>query len=240
MKLLVVEDDPEIAALLSDGLTEEKFLVEIASDGEKGEYLASINHYDAIILDLLLPKFDGMEVCRRLRESGIGAPILMLTARDSTADKIAGLNCGADDYLTKPFVFDELLARLRALLRRGPAVKETKLECARVALDTIGHILYIDGAPVELSAREYQLLEYLMRNQGRVLTRQQIADQVWGSEYDPLSNVIDVYINYLRNKVDLSSNYKLIHTVRGLGYMFKSKPRKSEREKERAGEGGSE
>ncbi|MCI0663763.1 MAG: response regulator transcription factor [Acidobacteria bacterium] len=225
MKILVIEDNPSISALLNDGLSEEMFLVEIAADGERGEFLASTNHYDAIVLDLLLPGCDGMEVCRTLRSSGNNTPILMLTARDTTADKIAGLNCGADDYLTKPFEFEELVARVNALLRRGPVMKDSKLECEHLILDTIGHTLMIGGNPIELSAREYQLLEYLMRNTGRVLTRQQIADQVWGSEYDPLGNVIDVYINYLRNKIDTDDRHKLIHTVRGLGYLFKSKPR---------------
>jgi DNA-binding response OmpR family regulator len=225
MKILVIEDDPNISALLSDGLREEMFLVETAADGERGEFLAATNHYDVIILDLLLPGRGGMEVCRILRSAGNNTPILMLTARDTAADKIAGLNGGADDYLTKPFVFEELVARVQALLRRGPVIKDPKLECGHVSLDTVGHTVTVGGKPVELSAREYQLLEYLMRNTGRVMTRQQIADQVWGSEYDPLSNVIDVYINYLRNKIDSHHKYKLIHTVRGLGYLFKSKPR---------------
>jgi DNA-binding response OmpR family regulator len=225
MKILVIEDDPSIASLLNDGLSEELFLVETAADGERGEFLAATNHYDAIILDLLLPGNGGMAVCHALRASGNNTPILMLTARDTAADKIAGLNCGADDYLTKPFVFEELVARIHALLRRGPIVKDPMLECGHVSLDTVGHTLTVGGSPVDLSAREYQLLEYLMRNTGRVMTRQQIADQVWGSEYDPLSNVIDVYINYLRNKIDSHRKYKLIHTVRGLGYLFKSKPR---------------
>jgi DNA-binding response OmpR family regulator len=225
MKILVIEDDPNISALLSDGLSEEMFLVEMAPDGEQGEFLAATNHYDTIILDLLLPGCNGMEVCRTLRASGNNTPILMLTARDTTADKIAGLNCGADDYLTKPFAFEELMARVHALLRRGPVMKDPKLECGHVSLDTVGHTVTVGGNPVDLSAREYQLLEYLMRNAGRVMTRQQIADDVWGAEYDPLSNVIDVYINYLRNKVDTHRQHKLIHTVRGLGYLFKSKLR---------------
>lgn len=225
MKLLIVEDDPRIAETLSAGLSEEKFLVEVAEDGERGEYLAAINHYDAVILDLLLPRRSGMEVCRDLRAQGINTPILMLTAMDSTSDKIAGLNCGADDYLTKPFVFEELLARLRALLRRGPAVRDARLVCEQISVDTVGHVVTVSGAQVELTGREYMLLECLLRNQGKVLTRQQLADQVWGVEYDPLSNVIDVYINYLRNKVDSHPAHKLIHTIRGLGYMLKSKPR---------------
>jgi DNA-binding response OmpR family regulator len=225
MKILVIEDDPKISTLLVDGLREEMFLVEVAADGLRGEFLAGTNHYDVIILDLLLPGCDGIEVCRSVRASGNNTPILMLTARDATADKIAGLNCGADDYLTKPFVFGELVARVNALLRRGPVVRDPKLVCEQVCLDTVGHQVTVDGKPVDLSAREYQLLEYLMRNTGRIMTRQQIADQVWGSEYDPLSNVIDVYINYLRNKIDRRRQHKLIHTVRGLGYLFKSKPR---------------
>jgi DNA-binding response OmpR family regulator len=225
MKILVIEDDPNISALLVDGLSEEMFLVEVAADGLRGEFLAATNHYDLIILDLLLPGCDGIEVCRAIRTSGNNTPILMLTARDATADKIAGLNRGADDYLTKPFVFGELVARIHALLRRGPVMRDSKLVCEQVSLDTVGHQVTIAGKPVDLSAREYQLLEYLMRNTGRIMTRQQIADQVWGSEYDPLNNVIDVYINYLRNKIDGHPHHKLIHTVRGLGYLFKSKPR---------------
>jgi len=225
LKLLIVEDDPRIAETLSAGLSEEKFLVEVAEDGERGEYLAAINHYDAVILDLLLPRRSGMEVCRDLRAQGINTPILMLTAMDATSDKIAGLNCGADDYLTKPFVFEELLARLRALLRRGPAVRDAFLHCEQVSVDTVGHVIKVSNEQVELTGREYMLLECLMRNQGKVLTRQQLADQVWGAEYDPLSNVIDVYINYLRNKVDTHPEHKLIHTVRGMGYMLKSKLR---------------
>jgi DNA-binding response OmpR family regulator len=206
-------------------LNEEKFLVEVAQDGESGEFLAATNHYDAIILDLLLPQRGGAEVCRNLREQNIHTPILMLTALDSTSEKIAGLNCGADDYLVKPFVFEELLARIRALLRRGPMVREVNLRCEDVEMDTIGHVVKVSGTPVELTGREYMLLECLMQNQGKVLTRQQLADQVWGAEYDPLSNVIDVYINYLRNKVDTDPARKLIHTIRGLGYILKSKPR---------------
>lgn len=225
MKLLIIEDDSRIAETLHAGLAEEKFLVELAEDGERGEYLAAINHYDAIILDLLLPHRSGMEVCRNLRAQGINTPILMLTALDATSDKIAGLNCGADDYLTKPFVFEELLARVRALLRRGPVVRDARLHCEQLSVDTIGHLVTVGGRQVELTAREYMLLECLMRNQGKVLTRQQLADQVWGADYDPLSNVIDVYINYLRNKVDILPKRKLIHTVRGMGYMLKSKPR---------------
>jgi DNA-binding response OmpR family regulator len=225
LKLLIVEDDPRIAETLSAGLSEEKFLVEVAEDGERGEYLAAVNHYDAVILDLLLPRRGGMEVCRDLRAQGINTPILMLTAMDATSDKIAGLNCGADDYLTKPFVFEELLARLRALLRRGPAVRNAHLHCEQISVDTVGHVVTISGDQVELTGREYMLLECLMRNQGKVLTRQQLADQVWGADYDPLSNVIDVYINYLRNKVDTHPEHKLIHTIRGMGYMLKSKLR---------------
>jgi len=225
MKLLIVEDDPRIADTLRAAVSEEKFLVEVAEDGETGEYLAAVNHYDAVILDLLLPRRGGMDVCRNLRAQGVNTPILMLTALDATTDKVAGLNCGADDYLTKPFVFEELLARVRALLRRGPAVRDAHLHCEHVTVDTVGHVVTVGGKQVELTGREYMLLECLMRNQGKVLTRQQLADQVWGAEYDPLSNVIDVYINYLRNKVDTHRGRKLIHTVRGIGYMFKSKAR---------------
>lgn len=226
MKLLIVEDDPGIAGFLKEGLKEEKFVLDLAMDGEQGEFLAATNHYDLVILDLMLPRRSGSEVCRNLREQGIKTPILMLTAMDATSDKVAGLNSGADDYLTKPFIFEELLARIRALLRRGPSLRDSTLVCTHLTLDTLGHTVHSSGREVELSAREYRLLECLMRNEGKVLTRQQLADQVWGSDYDPLSNVIDVYINYLRNKVDVDPSTRLIHTVRGMGYLFKPKERK--------------
>lgn len=225
MKILVIEDDPKVAEVLRQGLAEEMFTVEVAGDGEQGEFLAATNHYDLIILDVLLPRQNGLAVCSALREEKIATPILMLTARDATADKIEGLNRGADDYLTKPFAFEELLARVRALLRRGPTLAESMLESGHLKIDTTGHIVRVNGQQIELTAREYSLLVCLMRNEGKVLSRQQLADHVWGSDYDPFSNVIDVYINYLRNKVDTNEKRKLIHTVRGLGYIFKSKPR---------------
>jgi DNA-binding response OmpR family regulator len=225
MKILVVEDDPKIARVLRDGLSEEKFVVDVASDGEQGEFLAATNHYDAIVLDVLLPKMDGIAVCRTLREAKVYTPILMLTARDATEDKVAGLNCGADDYLTKPFVFDELLARLRALMRRGPAVAPDVLEVEGITVDTVGHVVAVGGRPVDLTAKEYALVEYFARNPGRVCSRQQLAEHAWGSGFDPFSNVIDVYLNYLRKKLDVDPDTKLFHTVRGLGYMFKRKQR---------------
>jgi DNA-binding response OmpR family regulator len=225
MKILVIEDDPKVAEVLRQGLAEEMFTVEVAGDGEQGEFLAATNHYDLIILDVLLPRQNGFAICSALRTEKIATPILMLTARDATADKIEGLNRGADDYLTKPFAFEELLARVRALLRRGPTLVESMLECGHLSVDTTGHIVTVHGRQVELTAREYALLVCLMRSEGKVLSRQQLADQVWGADYDPFSNVIDVYINYLRNKVDTDRQRKLIHTVRGLGYIFKSKPR---------------
>jgi len=225
MKILVIEDDPKVAEVLRQGLAEEMFGVEVARDGEHGEFLAATNHYDLIILDVLLPKQNGFAVCSALRAEKVATPILMLTARDATADKIEGLNRGADDYLTKPFAFEELLARVRALLRRGSSLVESRLECGPLSVDTTGHIVSVNGRQIELTAREYSLLVCLMRNEGKVLSRQQLADRVWGADYDPFSNVIDVYINYLRNKVDRDRQYKLIHTVRGLGYLFRSKPR---------------
>jgi DNA-binding response OmpR family regulator len=225
VKLLVVEDEPKVARALQSGLSEERFVVDVAADGEEGEFMASTSHYDAIVLDVMLPKIDGLEVCRRLREAGIHTPILMLTARDTTADKIVGLDCGADDYLTKPFAFDELLARLRALLRRGPVVAPEVLTYENVAVDTVGHTVAVGGRPVELTAREYALLEHFIRNPGRICSRHQLAEHAWGSSYDPFSNVVDVYVTYLRKKIDTEPDFKLIHTVRGLGYLFKRKPR---------------
>jgi DNA-binding response OmpR family regulator len=226
MKILIVEDDRKISEALRVGLTEEKFVVDTASDGETGEFMASTNFYDLIILDILLPKKDGFEVCRDLRRDGVQTPILMLTARDETADKIKGLDIGADDYLTKPFVFVELLARVRALLRRGPAVQKMMIEYENISVDTQGHTVIVNKKPIELTAKEYCLLEYFIHHPGRVLSREQLADHVWGANYDPFSNVVEVYINYLRKKIDTDLDFKLIHTLRGLGYMFKRKPRK--------------
>ncbi|MEW6125999.1 MAG: response regulator transcription factor [Acidobacteriota bacterium] len=225
MKILVIEDDTKICELLKLGLSEEKFVVDVATDGEAGEFIAATNHYDLIILDILLPKMDGLAVCCALRQAKNHTPILMLTARDKTTDKIAGLDSGADDYLTKPFVFDELLARVRALLRRGPVLEDAVLTYENVSIDRLGHTVKVHGEAVELTAREYGLLEYFIRHPGKVLTRQQLADHVWDASYDPFSNVVDVYINYLRKKIDTDPNFKLIHTLRGLGYMLKQKPR---------------
>jgi DNA-binding response OmpR family regulator len=225
MKILVVEDDKKISETLRLGLTEEKFVVDTAADGERGEFLAATNHYDLIILDVLLPSMDGLEVCRALRDAKNHTPILMLTARDKTTDKIEGLDSGADDYLTKPFVFEELLARVRALLRRGPIVEDALLTYENIVIDKTGHTVKVNNQTVELTAREYGLLEYFVKHPGKVLTRQQLADHVWGATYDPFSNVVDVYINYLRKKIDTAPNFKLFHTLRGLGYMLKQKPR---------------
>jgi DNA-binding response OmpR family regulator len=226
MKILIVEDDRKISEALRIGLTEEKFIVDTASDGEDGEHLAFSNFYDLVILDILLPKKDGFEVCRALRQAGVHTPILMLTARDGTADKIRGLDIGADDYLTKPFVFAELLARIRALLRRGPTVQKSLIEYENISVDTLGHTVTLNKIPVELTAKEYCLLEYFISHPGKVLSREQLADHVWGANYDPFSNVVEVYINYLRKKIDTDTEFKLIHTLRGLGYMFKRKARK--------------
>ncbi len=227
MRILVIEDDPRISEALRSGLSEEMFIVDVCADGADGEFLAATNPYSAIILDVLLPGMNGIEVCRALRAANVHTPILMLTARDETADKISGLNSGADDYLTKPFVFAELLARLRALLRRGPMLPDGQLDYEHVSLDTIGHVVTVDGQVVEVTAKEYIMLEFFLRNVGKVLSRQQLAEQAWGAAYDPISNVVDVYISYLRKKVDMHADYQLIHTVRGLGYMLKRKPRRA-------------
>ncbi len=220
MRILLVEDEHSAAQMLAKGLREQTYAVDIAADGEAALYQASINDYDLIILDVMLPIKDGFEVCRELRAAGSAAPILMLTARDAVQDRIAGLDKGADDYLIKPFDFHELLARARALLRRGPALRPEKIEINDLVIDTQARRVRRSGRQVELTAKEYALLEYLARRAGEVVTRAEIAEHVWDDNFDPFSNLIEVYIQRLRRKIDEGRAPKLIRTLRGEGYLL--------------------
>jgi len=224
MRILLVEDDAVIASSLSKGLREEAYAVDVATDGDAAVSQAAINPYDAIVLDVMLPKRDGFAVCRELRQRGLTTPVLMLTARDAVRDRITGLDTGADDYLTKPFEFGELLARLRALLRRGPALAPAVLRVADLELDTRAQRATRAGREVALTTREYALLEFLARNAGRVVGRAEISDHVWDDNYDPVSNLIESYINRLRKKLDAPGLPPLIHTRRGAGYVLADAP----------------
>ena len=224
MRVLLVEDEVRVASVIARGLREQTYAVDIAADGEQALYQASVNEYDIVVLDVLLPIKDGYAVCRELRTTGFRAPILMLTARDSVDDRVAGLDSGADDYLAKPFDFKELLARLRALLRRAVGLRPPVVHVADLILDTGGHGVTRAGKDINLTAKEYALLEYLVLNQGRVVGREQIAQHVWDESFDPFSNVIDVYIKRLRNKLDTGYSRRLIHTRRGEGYVFSVAP----------------
>lgn len=223
MKLLVVEDEAKTLQAIQQGLEESQFEVDIAYDGLIARRLALKNNYAAIITDLILPGLNGYELCRQLRAEGLTTPILMLTALGETDDKIAGFDAGADQYLTKPFQFAELLARVRALTKRGTQVSMTAqmLRYGGVEVNLDAKTVTRDGQPIELTAREFALLEFLMRNQGRVLSKPQIAEQVWDLNFDTGTNVVEVYINYLRKKIDRDFPKKLIHTHFGMGYMFK-------------------
>ena len=220
MRILVVEDDAKLSAMLARSLREEGYAVDTAADGERALYQAAVNDYDAIVLDLGLPKRDGVEVSRALRARGLRVPILMLTARDAVDDRVAGLDAGADDYVVKPFALRELLARLRALLRRMPELLPTTIEVGDLVLDTRSHTATRGGRPIPLTTKEYAMLEYLARNAGRVVGRAELSSHVWDENYDPLSNTIEVYINRLRKKVDAEHPTPLIHTRRGAGYLL--------------------
>ena len=221
MRLLIVEDEKKVAGFIKKGLEEETYAVDVAYDGEEGFHLAELNQYDMIILDLMLPKMDGLEVLTRLRDKKVNIPILLLTAKDAVEDKVTGLNKGADDYLTKPFAFSELLARVRSLLRRGQAETQTELKVSDLSLDLVSHKVNRNGEEIELTGKEYSLLEYFMRNEGKVLTRTMIAEHVWDYNFDTFTNVIDVYVNHLRKKIDKKYPVKLLHTLRGIGYVMK-------------------
>ncbi len=220
MRLLVIEDYVPLARTIAQGLREAGYAVDLAGDGEEGLWYAESNAYDAVILDLMLPKVDGMTVLRRLREKENPAAVLILTARDRVAERVAGLDSGADDYLVKPFAFDELLARVRALIRRRYKVQDGMVRIADLEVDTVGRTVKRGGKGVVLSAREYALLEYLVLRRGQVVTRAEIWEHVYDFAADPSSNVVDVYIGYLRKKIDLDSPVKLIHTRRGQGYLL--------------------
>jgi len=218
MRILVVEDEKKIADFIKRGLREEGYAVDAAYDGEEGLFLAKTNEYDLILLDLMLPKIDGLSLCRKLKKEKVKAPVIMLTAKDTVKDKVMGLDSGADDYLTKPFAFEELLARIRAILRKQDSQTLSKLKIADLELDLLTHKVARAGKEIELTTKEYSLLEYLMRNEGVIVTRTMISEHVWDIDFDTFTNVIDVYINYLRNKIDSGFDKKLIHTVRGRGY----------------------
>jgi two-component system, OmpR family, copper resistance phosphate regulon response regulator CusR len=220
VRILLVEDESRVAGFIAKGLREQTYAVDVAGNGEDALYQASVNEYDLVVLDVLLPIKDGHTVCRELRATGFRAPILMLTARDSIDDRVAGLDSGADDYLTKPFDFKELLARLRALARRSVALRPQVIRVADLSLDTASHQAVRAGKRVGLTAKEYALLEFLMLNEGRVVGREQIAEHVWDESFDPFSNVIDVYIRRLRAKLDAAGSFPLIHTRRGEGYVL--------------------
>ena len=224
MRILVIEDEKKVARFLRQGLEEERYAVDIAADGERGESLALAEAYDLIILDVLLPKKDGFQVLRSLRTGGMKTPILMLTAKSSTEDKVEGLDSGADDYLAKPFAFSELLARVRSLLRRGAVEKSTVLALADLQLDTVSHKAARAGRSIELTGKEYALLEYFMRNADRVLTRTILSEHIWNYNFDTGTNIVDVYINHLRSKIDDGFEKKLLHTIRGVGYVLKETP----------------
>ncbi len=221
MRVLLVEDDPKISRFLVKGLREEQHLVDLVEDGVTAEAHALAHEYDIILLDLMLPGLDGFTVCTRLRTQGVDTPILVITARDEVPDRVRGLDLGADDYLVKPFAFDELLARLRAVARRGRGRQlAARLEYGPIVLDPRDHVVTVSGEVMPLTATEYRLLEYLLRRAESIVSRDQLAEHVWGGHYDPFSNVADVYIGYLRRKLGSVGAY--IQTVRGLGYLLKT------------------
>jgi DNA-binding response OmpR family regulator len=222
MRILLVEDDRSISHFLLKGLQEERHVVDLVEDGLTAEERACAHDYDLIVLDVMLPGLNGLDVCRRIRAHAVDTPILMLTAREGTEDRVSGLDSGADDYLTKPFAFDELLARMRAIVRRGRTRQfSAVLQYGPIQLDPRDHTVRVGGARVELTATEYRLLEQLMHRAEAIVSREQLADRVWGGDLDPRSNVVEVYIGYLRRKLQAHWPVPLVQTVRGLGYMLK-------------------
>jgi heavy metal response regulator len=221
MHILLVEDEKKVASFVQRGLEAEHYSVDVAYDGEAGLARLFDGDYDLVILDVMLPKRDGLSLLREARKRGVQIPMLLLTARDTLPDKVAGLDQGADDYLTKPFAFEELLARVRALLRRGAPTQPVTLTLADLSLDPSSRQVTRTGKKIELTAKEFALLEFFLRNPGRVLSRALIAQHVWGVDFDTFTNVIDVYVKYLRKKIDADFEPKLIHTVRGAGYVLK-------------------
>lgn len=218
MKILVIEDDRKVAGFIEQGLREEGYAVDIAPDGDEGTMLAHVYDYDVIILDVMMPKKSGLMVATELRREGRGTPILMLTARDTTEDVVRGLNAGADDYLTKPFKFDELLARVRALVRRGGATRTELLTYGPIELDRLKHKVLIAGKPLDLSPKEFHLLEHFLLRPEQVVRRTELLEKVWDMHFDPESNVVDVHVGNLRRKLRRLADTELIHTVRGVGF----------------------
>ena len=224
MRILVVEDERKVASFIKHGLEEERYIVETVGDGITGLDMAMNNPFDAILLDILLPGKDGFEILKELRDAGVSTPIIMLTARGSTEDRVAGLDFGADDYIAKPFSFEELAARLRSILRRSSPEKSTKLKCGDLVLDTVSHLAFRFGREIELTTKEYALLEYLMRNKNRILSRSTITQHVWKHNFDPESNIIDVYIKRLRTKIEKDDSKPLIQSIRSVGYRMRETP----------------
>jgi heavy metal response regulator len=222
VRILVVEDEKKVASFIKKGLEEEGYAVDVAADGEEGLGLALMRVHDLIVLDIRLPKMDGLRVLQALRHDSVTTPVLLLTVRATIEDKVLGLDAGADDYLTKPFAFQELVARVRALLRRRTEAEPTVLRLGDLRLDPARRTVTRGDEKIDLTPREFALLDYFMRNPGRVLTRTMIAEHVWDYSFDTSTNVIDVYVNYLRKKVDAGREPKLLHTIRGVGYVLKA------------------
>ena len=220
MRILLVEDDADLAQFIRKGLKEEHYVVDVAADGEAGLALALDNSYDLMILDIMLPKLDGLTLCRRVRNKGISTPVLLLTARNNLETKVSGFDTGADQFMPKPFAFAELLARIRALLRRGSSQQIAHLQAADIRLDPASHRVWRAGQEISLTNKEYALLEFLLRNKNRVLTRTAIIEHVWDISYDPMTNIVDAHIRALRAKIDRDFSPPLIATVRGAGYML--------------------
>jgi DNA-binding response OmpR family regulator len=228
MRLLLVEDDKKAAQVLSRGFVEEGFVVDVAHSGDVGDELAFVNDYDAIVLDWMLPRKDGLSLCHDLRARGVRTPVLMLTARDSLPDRIAGLDAGADDYLTKPFAFEELLARIRALLRRSELVRPPLLKVADLTLDPVTQRVTRGSRELSLTPKEYAILETLMRHAGQVVSRTRIGNSVWEEDRDDLTNLVDVHVSHLRRKIDCDDAPPLIHTVRARGFRLSAEPESDE------------